>query len=196
MVTAMRVGIAHRSANAGEVCGDLAGSWGPCGADGVAVVAIADGLGHGAPAAEAAAKAMLYISERWHDDLLDLFTGMNRVLKMTRGAAVGIAKIDLAARALTYAAVGNTRAAVFGRRATRLDGYAGIVGGGYRTLRTSGTSFHPDDTLVLWSDGVEALLDCCGDQDAEVEALANGLLTRFARGHDDQCVIVARFGPA
>jgi len=187
----MTVGIASRSANAADVCGDRA-QWWP--GDGNPVVAIADGLGHGVAAAQAAAAAMDYISMRRDDDLLTLFEGMNLTLSTTRGAAVGVARVDLAARSLTYAAIGNTRAVVFGWRTTRLEGYAGIVGGGYRSLKAMTVPFHPGDALVLWTDGVEELLELSRDKDfgADSAGLAERLLNRFLRGKDDACVVVAR----
>ena len=48
-------GIARRSANDAEVCGDMAGRWSR---DGMEILAIADGLGHGRDAAVAAAAAL------------------------------------------------------------------------------------------------------------------------------------------
>ena len=65
---------------------------------------------------------------------------MNLALRPTRGAAVGVAAVEWATGQIVYAAVGNTRAALFGARNTYMDGYAGIVGGGYQRLSLS--SFH------------------------------------------------------
>ena len=131
---AMTVGVASRSANAADLCGDRAGWWSRLGVD---VVAIADGLGHGKGAAEAAAAAIDTVAA-WSDlDLLDLFRQMNEALRPTRGAAVGLATVAWESGLITYAAVGNTRAALFGERTTYLNGYAGIVGVGYRRLNAS-----------------------------------------------------------
>jgi serine phosphatase RsbU (regulator of sigma subunit) len=186
---AMNIGLARRSANAADICGDNAGAWT---AEAAEVLAIADGLGHGRDAAVAA--AALDVVAAWSGlDALDLFRRMNETLRVTRGAAVSVATIDWAASRVTYTAVGNTRAAVFGERTQRLDGYAGIVGGGYRRLQSVSATFTHGDVLVLWTDGVEEGLNIRGaDRGASsLDDMAAGLLARFAKGNDDACVIVA-----
>jgi hypothetical protein len=190
----MSVGIARRSANAADVCGDMAGWWSR---DGMEIVAIADGLGHGKDAAIAAAAALDAVAS-WHGlDPLELFQRMNVALHATRGAAVGVAAVAWATGQITYAAVGNTRAALFGADATRLDSFAGIVGGGYRRLNTVVVPFHSGDVLTLWTDGLEERLQpiAADHAAAGMDAMAARLLDRFAKGHDDRCVVVARLVP-
>jgi negative regulator of sigma-B (phosphoserine phosphatase) len=188
---AISFGIARRSANAAEVCGDMAGWWS---GDGIERVAIADGLGHGKDAAVAAAAALEVVAAWPGHDLPSLFQHMNVALKATRGAAVGVATIEWATGQITYAAVGNTRAALFGARATYLDGYAGIVGGGYRRLSPVVLPFQSGDVLALWTDGLDERLDLITADHSAVgmDGMASRLLDRFAKGHDDRCVVVAR----
>ncbi|HYI72776.1 MAG TPA: SpoIIE family protein phosphatase [Skermanella sp.] len=187
---AMNIGLARRSANAADVCGDNAGAWT---AQATEVLAIADGLGHGRDAAVAASAALDIVASWSGLDALDLFKRMNETLRATRGAAVSVATIDWAASRVSYTAVGNTRAAVFGERTQRLDGYAGIVGGGYRRLQSVSATFTRGDVLALWTDGVdEGLSIRSADRGAgSLDDMAAGLLARFAKGNDDACVIVA-----
>jgi phosphoserine phosphatase RsbX len=187
---AMTVGVASRSANAADVCGDRAGWWS---LNGLEVVAIADGLGHGQCAAEAAGAAIGVVAAWPGGDLLDLFLHMNEVLKPTRGAAVGIATVEWATGQVTYAAVGNTRAALFGARTTYLNGYAGIVGAGYRRLGTITVPFSPGDVLAQWTDGLDEQIELRSDDRAaaKLDDTAALLLERFAHGDDDRCVVVA-----
>jgi negative regulator of sigma-B (phosphoserine phosphatase) len=187
---AMTVGVASRSANAAEVCGDRAGWWS---LNGLEIVAIADGLGHG-PAAAVAASAAIDVAARWPGgDLLDLFPRMNEALRPTRGAAVGVAMVEWATGQITYAAVGNTRAALIGTRTTYLNGYAGIVGVGYRRLDTITVPFSPGDVLAQWTDGLNEQIELTSaDRSAaKLDDTAALLLGRFARGNDDRCVVVA-----
>ena len=188
---AISFGIARRSANAADVCGDMAGWWSR---DGIECVAIADGLGHGKEAALAAAAALEVVALWPGHDLPNLFQQMNMAVKETRGAAVGVARVEWATGQITYAAVGNTRAALFGVRATYLDGYAGIVGGGYRRLSPVVVPFQSGDVLALWTDGLDERLDLnTADHSADgMDGMASRLLHRFAKGHDDRCVVVAR----
>jgi len=186
----MTVGVASRSANAAEVCGDRAGWWSR---DGLEIVAIADGLGHGQAAAAAAAAAIDFVAPWPGGDLVALFQGMNEALRPTRGAAVGIAVVEWTAKQITFAAVGNTRAALFGAGITWLNGYAGIVGVGYRRLCTVTVPFNSGDVLAQWTDGLnEQIALTSADRSAvRLDDTAALLLERFARGNDDSCVVVA-----
>ncbi len=194
-VGVMSVGLARRSANAADVCGDMAGWWSR---DGVELLAIADGLGHGKDAAVAAAAALEAIAAWQGDNPVGLFHGMNVALRPTRGAAVGVARMDWATEQITYAAVGNTRAALFGAHTTRLDSCAGIVGGGYRRLTPITVPFLSGDVLALWTDGLDEQLELtAADHSAPgMDAMALRLLDRFARGRDDRCIVVARLVPS
>jgi serine phosphatase RsbU (regulator of sigma subunit) len=190
---AVSVGIARVAANSGERCGDAARVWLE---DGRAVVAIADGLGHGADAAVAADAAMDYVGRHLGDDPMALFRGMHAAMANTRGAAVAMAVIAVDQGTLTYLAVGNTRAGVFGWRATRLDSYPGIVGGGFRRLAPVVTPIRPGDRLILWTDGVEEGLSVGPSPQCDAQAEAAQLLRQFSRGNDDACVVVARLDSA
>lgn len=186
----LKIGIARSSANASDVCGDMAQAWTT---DDRVVVAIADGLGHGPDAALASSRAMAYVGDHLGDDLPSLFSGMGRALASTRGAAVGVAIIRPSKAELAYAAVGNTRAAIFGWRSTRLDAESGIVGGGFRRLSPIVIPIRPSDHLALWTDGLEERLSVGNDAAAvEIGQLAETLLDLHTRGNDDACVIVAR----
>lgn len=185
---AVSVGSARSSANAADLCGDAAQAWF---LEDRTVIAIADGLGHGADAAVAATAALDFIGGHLDDDPVELFRGMHQALVSTRGAAVAVATIRPADGELTYAAIGNTRAAVFGWRATRLDSFPGIVGGGFRRLTPLVVPIRAGDHLVLWTDGLAERL-AVTDIDPVPAHMAETLLHRFAQGNDDACVIVAR----
>jgi negative regulator of sigma-B (phosphoserine phosphatase) len=187
----MNVGMARRSANAGDVCGDMAGWWSR---DGLDIVTVADGLGHGKDAATAAGQAIAPVAAWPGCDPIGLFQRMSLALHPTRGAAVAVAVVDWAAGQIRYAAVGNTRAAVFGARVIRLDSYPGIVGGGYRRLAVVDVPFQSGDVLALWTDGLEERLHLtrADHAGAGMDGMAAGLLERFAQGEDDRCIVVAR----
>jgi phosphoserine phosphatase RsbX len=105
-----------------------------------------------------------------------------------------VATVEWGARQITCAAVGNTRAALFGERITHLDGYAGIVGGGYQRLSPVTTPFQSGDVLALWTEGLDERLELAtGDHSAAgMDGMAARLLERFAKGNDDRCIVVAR----
>lgn len=188
----MRIGIARASANAADICGDVAGAWtDEAGND---LLAIADGLGHGRDAAVAAGAAITYIGQHRKQDLTSLFDGLAAALAQTRGAAVGVARIDRQLGRLSYAALGNTRAAVFGWQAVRLDSTPGIVGRRPGRLSVIEQPIRPGSRLVLWTDGVEERLSIPPGQPPveDPDAFAQSLLQRYRKGDDDACVLVAR----
>lgn len=191
---AMSVGIARASANAAERCGDMAASWTT--ETGV-LLAIADGLGHGTDAAQAAEAAIAYVGTHRSQPLPDLFQGLHRALASTRGAAVAIAVIAPSLGRLTYAAIGNTRAALIGWQVQRLDAMPGIVGAGSRRVTPLTLPCRPGDTLALWTDGLADRLSFDGlDPGAsDTEALALDLLHRNSKGTDDSCVVIAQLRP-
>lgn len=188
---AINCGIARRAANDADICGDMAGWWS---SGGMEIVAIADGLGHGRDAAVAAAAAIEAVAAWPGDDPIGLFHRMNLALRPTRGAAVGVATVEWETGQITYAAVGNTRAALFGTRNTYLDGYAEIVGGGYQRLKTVTVPFLSGDVLALWTDGLDEQLQVTtvDHSAAGMDGMASRLLDRFAKGRDDRCIVVAR----
>lgn len=179
--------------NATEICGDIAHAW--CTPD-HEVVAIADGLGHGPDAAQAAGVAMEHIGHHLDVEMEALFLGLGQALASTRGAAVGVARIEPRTGACCYGALGNTRAGVFGWRVMRLDAKPGIVGAGMRgNLQPLSFQLHPGDHLVMWTDGLEERLGLPSDLLASEPPprMAETLLHRHYQGKDDGCVLVARF---
>lgn len=191
---ALSVAIARAALNSAERCGDAAHAWQL--EDGRTIIAIADGLGHGAEAAEAADAAMAYVGEHLTLAPLELVAGLHEALAGTRGAAIAVAYVDPAAGRLTHVAVGNIRAGIFGWRTTRLDSYPGVVGGGYRRLQATEMPLRRGDVLVLWTDGVDERLTLSADFGTDAAGLASQLLHAFSHGDDDSCVVVARLDAA
>ncbi|MET9952469.1 SpoIIE family protein phosphatase [Streptomyces sp. NPDC006339] len=117
---------------------------------------LADGLGHGSPAAEAstaAVEALHHVSERPPAEIL---RHLHAVLRSTRGAAVGVAQLDEDAGRLSYAGVGNIGARL---RADvgweHLVSHPGIVGAHFpATVPVREVTWRPDSLLILHSDGL------------------------------------------
>ncbi|GEO81327.1 SpoIIE family protein phosphatase [Pararhodospirillum oryzae] len=186
--------MARVSLSPSEPCGDNAGFWETPRGD---LVVVADGLGHGHDAAVAANAALAHVEAHATDDLAELFQGMGTALAPTRGAAVAVARVDEAAGTVTYAALGNIRAAIFGWQTRRLDGRAGIVGVSHSPPDTLTLPIRPGEHLVLWTDGLDEglglpVLPRAGGG-VPVSTLAESLLAEHAKGSDDACVLVARF---
>ncbi len=175
-------------------CGDQAGCWEY---DGKVVLCMIDGLGHGRRAEQAALAALDFLERHHREPLLELFATCDRALHDTRGVAMGIAVADPAAGTLTYAGIGNTRAMVAGQETTRLSSHYGIVGGGYGTLKTEAVPLSPDDLVIMYTDGIEELIDLSGYDEAlraDVGRLAETIAADWRRETDDEAVLVFRNG--
>lgn len=83
---------------------------------------LADGLGHGPPAARASSAAVEELRRAPHLPPADLLRRLNSALRDTRGAAVSVAQLDVPARKLSFAGVGNV-----GARMRRGDSWHGLV---------------------------------------------------------------------
>ena len=173
-------------------CGDQAGCWEY---DGKVVLCMIDGLGHGRGAEQAAMAALDFLERHHHEPLLGVFATCDKALRDTRGVAMGIAVTDPAAGTLTYAGIGNTRAMAMGQETTRLASHYGIVGGGYRSLKTETVPLAPGDLVIMYTDGIKELIDL-SDYDetlrAEVGRLAERILEDWRRETDDAAVLVFR----
>ena len=175
-------------------CGDQAGCWEY---DGKVVLCMIDGLGHGKGAEQAAMAALGFLEWHHHEPLLEVFATCNEALRDTRGVAMGIAVADPAAGMLTYAGIGNTRAMVVGQETTRLSSHYGIVGGGYRRLETETVLLTAGDLVIMYTDGVEELIDLSGYDEtlrADVGRLAETIVEDWWRETDDAAVLVFRNG--
>lgn len=135
-----------------EACGD---AW--CrrqGADGFTLM-VADGLGHGPSAAEAAhAATRVFAASQEAASPSDMLTEMHAALRPTRGAAIGIAKVD--DREVVFSGVGNIAATLIDPSADvrRMVSNNGTVGHIARTIRNFTYPVAAGALLVLASDGI------------------------------------------
>jgi len=191
---------------AGEcLCGDQLGYW-P--AEPGLLLALADGLGHGAEAHRAASTAMRTLAALAGASLVEAFALCDQRLNTTRGTALALARIEPERAAggqnggarLTHGAVGNIRTLVWSQgRLRRLGGARGIVGAGYRQLRLEQLALDPGDWLALYSDGIPeeaAIEDALARLDrpgtACLDQIAAELLERWANPGDDAALLLYR----
>jgi anti-sigma regulatory factor (Ser/Thr protein kinase) len=174
------------------VCGD---AWALREGDGTMSVILADGLGHGPHAAEAADKACdvfltvpgtpAQVLERAHLSL-----------KATRGAAVSIAALDGGTDAVKFAGAGNVSGRVMsGVGEKNLMSQHGTVGLSMRKLVDVDQSWPDHALLVLHSDGIAtrwSLGDAVGLLQCDPVLIAAWLIRDHCRGRDDATAVVIR----
>jgi len=184
-----------RVAKRGEVeCGD---DWGiVCDDTGRAIVAVADGLGHGPAAAAASRRAVDIAIERSGDQPGMLVAEMHVSLRPTRGAAVAVAELSSAGRSVRFAGLGNISASITsGQSSKSLVSLSGIVGHEMRKVQEFTYEWPRGALLVLHSDGLSARWDLSrypGLASRDPNIVAGVLYRDYSRGRDDALIVVIR----
>ena len=186
----------------GALCTPLAGEeesgdgWGvTCDLDGATLVGV-DGLGHGPDAAKAAAGAIQALQKRPAARPAEVLQTAHELLRITRGAAMSVARIDYSGGDVRFAGIGNVAAVVFDGTARRaLVSHNGIVGHNMRKVQEFTAPFPPGALCVLASDGIQTQWDIGAYPGLHVHApalVAAVLMRDFIRRRDDAMVLVAR----
>jgi anti-sigma regulatory factor (Ser/Thr protein kinase) len=179
------------SAPGETVCGD---AWRVAEDEGALTVMIADGLGHGPLAAEAANRAANLFEGTPHTDPAAFCDRAHVALNGTRGAALALAHI--AAGRLAYAGVGNIAGALVADDKSRgLSSQNGIIGVTVRRTQTFAYDWPPRGVLVMHSDGLTNRwsLDAYRGLGSRHPAVIAGVLHRDClRGRDDATVVVVK----
>ncbi|GGT10264.1 SpoIIE family protein phosphatase [Streptomyces chromofuscus] len=117
---------------------------------------LADGLGHGAKAAQASGAAVEELHRTGHLTPVEILRHLNTALRPTRGAAVAIAKMDMDTDQLQFAGIGNIGARLHSDGAWQpLVSRPGIVGSQFpAAVPQQRLPWRPDSLLVLHSDGL------------------------------------------
>jgi anti-sigma regulatory factor (Ser/Thr protein kinase) len=160
------------------------------------MLAVVDGLGHGAGAREAADAALEVLAAWQGETLEDVFRRTHERLRATRGAVMGACVVDTPRKTLYYAGIGNTEVRVFGAHVpTRPISTNGTLGARLGNLRVWSYDWQEGATIVMTSDGISTRWDI---EDypgllAKSPQLFAGVLARdYSRDSDDATVLVAR----
>jgi hypothetical protein len=186
----------------GALCVPLAGEdasgdgWAvSCGRDGATLLGV-DGLGHGPEAAKAAAGAIEALERRPAAAPAEVLEAAHDLLRITRGAAVSVARIDFASAGVRFAGIGNVNGLVVdGGTRRALVSHNGIVGHNMRKVQEFAVDCPPGALCVLHSDGIQTQWDIGAYPGlfARAPAVVAAVLMRdFIRRRDDAMVLVAR----
>jgi negative regulator of sigma-B (phosphoserine phosphatase) len=164
------------------------------------LIAVVDGLGHGAEAATAARTAVTTLNEHASESVLALLERCHWALKGSRGVVMSLAfahPLDT----VTWAGVGNVECMLLhpdarpSRGALRagLITPGGIVGSELPQVRAQVVPIAAGDVLLLATDGIREGFSDGLQLDAPPQQLADHILSRHAKGTDDALVLVARY---
>ena len=189
----LELGAVTRSKKGEEVCGD---HWSAIAQRGQWQFLVADGLGHGPLASEAAMQAARLFRTTRNRTLSELLETIHQALRSTRGAAVAIADVDLGQQLVRFAGVGNVAGAVVSPGGTRnmvsLNGTAGVE---MRKITEFSYPWPDDALLILHSDGLAShwnLDQYPGLFQRHPTVIAAVLYRDHDRGRDDVTVVVAK----
>jgi serine phosphatase RsbU (regulator of sigma subunit) len=164
-----------------------------------ALLAVIDGLGHGAAAAVAARAAVAAVRDHAREPLDALMSRCHDRLRSTSGVVMSVACFQSADQRLVWLGVGNVECLLIrGDSAARparefLLARGGVVGYQLPTLRVASLAIAPGDTLVFATDGIRhAFLDGLNPSDPP-QQMADEVLSRHAKPTDDALILVARF---
>lgn len=180
-----------------DECGD---AWAIRHEPGSVVMTVADGLGHGPIAAIASSAAVRVFDETPAATPTVLIEKMHLALRPTRGAAVAVARIDLASNAVRFAGIGNISATVIADSTRKqLVSHNGIVGANMRKVQEFEQPWPAggEGLFIMCSDGINTQWDLQHYPGLQYRhpALIAGILFRdFARGRDDATVLVIKHG--
>lgn len=159
-----------------------------------ATVMMADGLGHGAGAAEAGMMAQRIFSRSPGAVLTWILEQSHVAMRSTRGAAVTLARLNAATHAIDIVGAGNVMCRVIsGIEDKSGQVQNGTVGIQLRTPREQAMAWPQHALFILFTDGLQsrwtldpAVLRC------DTALIAAFLVWRFSRGRDDATVLVMR----
>jgi negative regulator of sigma-B (phosphoserine phosphatase) len=166
------------------------------------VLAVIDGLGHGAQAAKAALAAAAVVEQNRAEPMEALLLLLHERLADSRGVAATVAEIDGTTGRMEWLGVGNVSGVVLRADETarpRTHGvfmHRGVLGYLLPSLHVpEPLQLAPGDLVIIATDGVRGDLTAGLRLDAPVQRLAESLLQAQATEDDDALVLVARYGP-
>lgn len=160
--------------------------------DGHLLVTVVDGLGGGVEAARAAHLAVEVFQQIPALPLPDMLRQAHTALHSTRGAVVGLLRLDLVHANASYIGVGNIGIQVYSRQPIKPISKNGILGFRLPNLLELHYSYEPGDIFVLYSDGISQQFT----QDPSInirqppQAIAEWILASYGKLSDDATVVV------
>ena len=184
-------GVISKAMNGETVSGD---GWLYTSSDRRTVCAIADGLGHGPLAAEAASCAIESLRTYSTTPLTEQITRVHGALRATRGAALGIVEIHQDKHIVKFAGIGNIMAVLLENGMSRhMVSLNGTLGHQIGRVTEFQYPWSEAAILIMCSDGISTHWDLKsydGLMSRDPALIAATLYRDFTRGRDDTTVIV------
>jgi anti-sigma regulatory factor (Ser/Thr protein kinase) len=188
-----RIGAVSVAKHGESVCGD---AWSVQHRPHAAVALVADGLGHGLHASEAATAAVAAFGARTYATSAATLEAVHGAIRHTRGAAGAIVELDCQTHLARFTGVGNIAGAVCRNGTVRqMVSHNGTLGHEARYFREYSYPWEPGAIAILHSDGLSShwSLDPYPGLKARHPAVIAAVLYRdFSRQRDDVTVLVLK----
>lgn len=165
-------------------------------ADEWVTVLVVDGLGHGGLAHEASAVAVAHVTKRLGENpgvgLESLMQTCHKALAGTRGAAVGICRLEPERAVLRFCGLGNIAMTSHPSRRGLGVSLAGVVGYRMRKVKEFMCELEPGDLIALYSDGISSSLSLKTIAKQPPDAMLDTVLKEWAKDHDDATFVAIR----
>ncbi len=176
-----------------DACGD---AWSHLSGQETERILVADGLGHGPLAADAANEAVRVFQSSPGTGLQELLKDFHAALRPTRGASLAVCELNPASRQVKFAGVGNISGVLLNHQGTRsMISHNGTVGHEVHKIQEYAYPWDTEAALVLHSDGMLTRwrVDSYPGLLSRHPALIAGVLYRdFRRDRDDFSVVVVK----
>ena len=169
---------------------------------GGALVAVVDGLGHGAQAGLAADVAIQTLEAHPEESLVPLLQHCHKAMQSTRGAAISLASFSRRGQTLTWLGVGNVSGVLLRKSASARSAdesvllRAGVVGFQLPLLQSVEVPVAIGDILIFATDGIRADFSSHVSRRDTAQRIANRISETCSKDNDDALVLVVRYtGP-
>jgi hypothetical protein len=163
--------------------------------EGALLAAVIDGLGHGYESSVAAGRAVEVIRECADLSVAAILQRCHQELRVTRGAAVGVLKVDEAGKG-EFCGIGNIEVQALNGQAPSIFCLAGIVGHNMRASKVMPVTMKSGDIYCLMSDGISTRGNLKSCLPGAPDAVARRIVESWGKDHDDATAVVVGFGEA
>jgi negative regulator of sigma-B (phosphoserine phosphatase) len=161
--------------------------------EGALLAAVIDGLGHGYESWVAASTAAEVIRGSVDLSVDGIVRRCHQELRVTRGAAVGVLKVDAQGDG-EFCGVGNIEVQSLNGSSPSVFCLAGIVGHNLRTSKVMPVRMKPGDIYCLLSDGVSSRGNFKSCLPGDPESVARRIVEQWGQAHDDATAVVIGYG--
>lgn len=183
------VEIAQRARLNESICGDVVSvTTKPSGV----LIAVADGLGHGEFAHEAARTFCDFAKQHAEEAIESIVASSTAVMAKTRGAAAALVDFDEEQKIVQFVGVGNIELRSLSKEKICPISVPGIVGASLRRIRSFRYNLNDDDLFIIFSDGISSRFALEEYRSLTERQLADRILVEFGKSHDDATCVVIR----